>query len=109
MYKEHLSANYKRTSLLVLSERNTKARRRFTREEEGGRRTSKRGTLDSRGSSGFGFVQSAGDASAETGCHGSGDIEAKELSSPTSGVGGMVRAVHQERGETEEGNERKVL
>ena len=35
-------------------------------------------------------MQRAGDACAKIGCHGSRDIDAEELSSPTPRVGGMV-------------------
>jgi len=53
--------------------------------------------LDGRRSSGFGFVQRAGDARAKTGCHGSRDIDAEELSSPTPGTRGMARAAKEIR------------
>ena len=43
-------------------------------------------------------MESAGDASTKVSCHGSGDIEAKELSSPMSGIRGVVGAAKEIRG-----------
>jgi len=88
MHVEQSKARVKVASVLVRSQGQTKIRRGVTRKEERNGRTVERGALGDNGrASGANVVDELIDASASVGGESKGDIETKELSSPTTRVG----------------------